>query len=196
MSFDNVERSVLDDARKDAEKILSNARKECDELLARAREENKKKLEEALQQAEAAEARETSRQIGVARHDGRLAVLDAKNQVIDEVFKKTAEYLRSLGRDDYRNLLSGWIKSLSPEIGGTIRVNPKDSILFDDAFMKRINKGRAGQGLFTGVVPDPEISGGFMVEGDTYTVDFSLDSKLAELRRSVAGELAKELFES
>lgn len=196
MSFEKVESAVIAEAGVDAEKILADARRECDELLARVREENRKTLEEAIHQEEAATARETARQLGVARHDGRLEVLDAKNLVIDDIFNKVNEKLRSMDMKEYRDLLGGWLQTLSLEIGGVIRVSPKDTGLFDDAFMKRINGGRSGGETFTAVEPDSRINGGFIIQGDTYTVDFTLDRVLKELRESVAGDLAKELFES
>jgi len=196
MSFEKVESAVIAEARADAGKILAVARGECDELLARVREENRKALEEAIHQEEAATARETARQLGVARHDGRLEVLNAKNLVIDDIFNRVTEKLRSMNMHEYRDLLDGWIHSLSPEIGGVIRVSPKDTGLFDDAFMKRINDSRTRGGTFTAVNPDGRINGGFIIQGDTYTVDFTLDRILKELRESIAGDLAKELFES
>lgn len=196
MSFEKVESAVVAEAGADAEKILADARRECDELLARAREENGKALEEAIHLEEAATARETARQLGVARHDGRLEVLNAKNLVIDDIFDRVTEKLRSMDTHEYRGLLEGWLQTLSPEIGGVINVSPKDTGLFDDAFMKRINDGRHSAGTFTAVNPDNRISGGFIIQGDTYTVDFTLDRILDELRESIAGELAKELFES
>ncbi|MCE5249669.1 V-type ATP synthase subunit E [bacterium] len=196
MSFDKVENAITTDARADADKILAEARGESDELLAQSRGENQKTLDEALHQAEAAAARETARQIGLARHEGRLEVLQAKNRVIDDIFGIVAEKLQSLEAKEYLELIEGWIQSLSPEISGTLKVNPRDAALLDGAFLKRINSGRSPQGTFTSVSADNRISRGFIVEGDTYMVDFTLDRKLNELRESIAGELARELFES
>ena len=196
MSFEKVESAVIAEAGADAEKILAVARRECDELLARVREDNVKALEESIHQEEAATARETARQLGVARHDGRLEVLDAKNLVIDDIFNRVTEKLRSMDMKEYRDLLEGWLQTLSSEIGGVIRVSSKDTRLFDDAIVKRINGSRSRGGTFTAVEPDSRISGGFIIQGDTYTVDFTLDRILKELRESIAGDLAKELFES
>ncbi len=195
MSFEKVESAVFAEARADAEIILADARRECNELLVKAREENRKALEEAIHQEEAATVRETARQLGVARHDGRLEVLNAKNLVIDDVFRKATEKLRSMDIHEYRGFLEGWLQRLSPEIGGVIKVSPKDTHLFDDAFIKRINDSRTRDGTFTAVNPDSGISGGFIIQGDTYTVDYTYDRILEELRQSVAGDLAKELFE-
>jgi vacuolar-type H+-ATPase subunit E/Vma4 len=195
MSFEKVESAVTAEARADADKILAEARKESEELMGRFREESQKTLEEAIHQAEVASARETTRQLGLARHEGRLEVLNAKNRVIDDIFRKVDDKLRLLNQKDYMSLIEGWIRSLSPEICGTIRVSPKDAELFTQEFLKRINSGRP-QGAFTAVVADNTIDGGFIIEGDTYSVDFTLGRKLNELRESIAGELARELFES
>jgi len=196
MSFEKVESAVTAEARADADKILAEARKESEELMGRFREESQKILEEAIHQAEVASARETARQLGLARHEGRLEVLNAKNSVIDDIFRKVDDKLRSLDKKDYMTLIEGWIRSMSPEICGTLRVSPKDAEIYSREFLMRINSGRPLQGAFTAVVEDNTIDGGFIIEGDTYTVDFTLDRKLNELRESIAGELARELFES
>jgi vacuolar-type H+-ATPase subunit E/Vma4 len=194
MSFEKLEAAVIAEAEAEAAKIVDSARSETGTLLARSREEGERTFGEAARQAEAAAARETARQLGLARHEGRLEVLTAKNRVIDEVFRMAAERVNSLSDAEYLDLMAEWLKNLPVEIGGTLRVSPRDEKRFTEAFLGRVNAGRAENGRFHGVVADSRITGGFVVTGDTFTVDSTLDNRMNELRESLAGELARELF--
>ena len=196
MSFEKLEAAVIAEAEAEAAEIIGSARAETDALLARSREENERAFQEAARQAEAAAARETSRQVGLARHEGRLEVLQAKNRVIDEVFQKAVERLASLSDAEYLDLMAGWLRRLPAEVGGGIAVGPRDEKRFTMAFLDRVNAERLESGRFTGVTVDSRITAGFMVTGDTYSVNSTLDNRMSELRESLAGELARELFGS
>jgi V/A-type H+-transporting ATPase subunit E len=196
MSFEKIQAVITSEAESEGKRVLDEARQETDAMLSRAREENERIYEEAARQAEATASRETSRQIGLARHEGRLQVLDAKNRVIDEVFRKAAERIQSLPDQEYLALMIDWLKALSPEVGGVLRVSPRDANRFSKEFLEGINKERSQRGRFTGVEADSQVSGGFVVIGDNYTVNATIDNKITDLRETLAGDLAKELFGS
>jgi len=196
MSFEKLEAAVIAEAEAEAAKIVETARRETEALLARSREEGERAFEEAARQAETAAARETARQLGLARHEGRLEVLQAKNLVVDEVFRRAAERVTALSDADYLDLMGVWLTALPGEVGGTLRVSHRDEQRFTNAFLERVNAGRSESGRFTGVETDSRITGGFVVAGDTYTVDSTIENRMNELRESLAGELAGELFGS
>jgi len=193
MSFDKFESVILTEARAEAGTILEKARAEAASILAEYKSENEKKFEEAIHQSELAAARETTRVVGQARQEARLTVLSAKNQIIDLVFKKAGEKISSMPEDEKKKLFGDWLRNMAPEIGGKIRVNPKDEKIFNDDFIKSVNSSRH-QGKIESVIVDKQINDGFAVEGDNFTADFVIDKKLNELRENHAGELAKELF--
>jgi V/A-type H+-transporting ATPase subunit E len=196
MSFEKIQTVIISEAESEAKRIIDEARQETDAMLSRVREENERTFEEAARQAEAAASRETSRQVGLARHEGRLQVLDAKNRVIDEVFRKAAERIQSLPEQEYLALMADWLKALPSEVGGVLRVSPRDVSRFSKAFLEGINKDRPESGRFTGAEADPQVAGGFVVIGENYTMNATIENKITDLRESLAGDLAKELFGS
>lgn len=196
MSFEKIGAAVIAEANVKAQEIIDEAQKERDTALARFREESAKKLEEAKAQAETAAVRETSRLKGLARHEGRLDVLKVKNQILTDIFTEAVDKVLSLPESEYAELMATWVKRLSLDIGGTLRVSPRDSKLFTPDFLKRLNSGRASSGVFTGVVPDASITGGFVVDGSDFMVNVTIERKINELRESLSGDLAKELFGS
>ena len=196
MSFEKIQAAIISEAESEAKRILEEARSDADGILARVREENERKFEEAVQHSEAAASRETARQIGLARHEGRLKALAAKNRVIDEVFREAGERIYSLPEQEYLDLMTDWLKALPSGVGGVLRVSSRDLSRFSKAFLEKINRDRVQNGGFTGVEADSGIIGGFVVIGPDYTINATIENKISDLRESLAGDIAKELFGS
>ena len=175
MSFDKFESVILSEARAEASKIIEEARAEAERNFTAFKAENEKKLEEAVHQAELAAARETTRVVGQARQEARLSVLTAKNNIIDLVFEKANERISSMSEDEKRKLYESWLRNMAPEIGGKIRVSPKDEKIFTDDFIKSINTSRNQGGKIDSVTVDKQISDGFTVEGSNFTADFVIE---------------------
>lgn len=129
------------------------------------------------------------------RHDNRLRILEAKNKAIDEVFAKVRDAIAALSDDDYVAMVGKWLASLPADVGGVLRVNPKDEARFA-ARAADLNRGRSGPGRFTAVRADPEVASGAVVDGPGYAVDCTVDRRLGELRETAAGDLARTLFGS
>lgn len=196
MSFDKVENAVLVEAKAEAEKIADRARKDSKEAIARFREEAEKSSDDAVRAAEGAAARETARKLGIARQEGRMSVLAAKNKVLDTLFSRAADKLRTLSEQEYRGLVEGLLKNLPQDIGGTLRIHPDDAAVYTRSLLDEVNKGRSESGKITGVVNDQKVARGFIIDGPNFTADFTIDTLLAKVREDMVGELAKELFES
>jgi len=196
MSFEKVEAVITAEAEVEAKHILDKAREEKENILAQSSDNCLIVFEDDIRRAKAAEDAETSRQTGQARHEGRLAVLHAKNAVIDEVFSMAAEKIRSLPPKDYMEMMAAWLKAFPAGVGGMLRVSPRDAELFSGAFLETINADRSTKGKITAVESDRRVDGGFIMEGADFSVDSTIDSKLKELRESLSGEIARELFGS
>ena len=194
MGFEQVKSVVLVEAEAEAHSIIEKARKECEMITEDIRKEFEKILDEAIQKAEQREMQETARQLSVVRHEGRLEILETKNKVIDDIFKKAREVFMSMPDDEYNSLISGWLRKLPHDIGGTIRVSAIDMDRLPKNFLKIINSDRPMSGTFNSLESDTHIQNGCIVIGENFTMDLTIDKKLEELRESLAGELAGELF--
>jgi len=196
MTVERVRQAVMAQAEAEAAKIVAEAKAEAEARAARARQAGEAALEEARRAAEAGAAREKARQLSRVRHEGRLRALAARNEKIDEVFRRAADALLALPDAEYMKVMESWLKALPPASGGLLRVAPRDVKRFDGAFLNRINAARDEQSRFAGVEADPAITGGFVVEAESFTANCTLARRLAELRESAAGDMAKELFGS
>lgn len=193
MSLDNVKESVLTEARAKAEQKVREASREAERFLEAGREENERASAEAWREANLRLDRETARERERIQHENRLQVLAAKNRVIEEVFRKAKERLAALSDAEYTNMVGAWLSALPPEAGGRLRVNPADHARFA-AKLDDFNRERSGSGVFTGVIADPKVPSGAVVDGPDYHIDCTMERRLNELRETAVGDLAKKLF--
>ncbi|MDR3078202.1 MAG: V-type ATP synthase subunit E [Planctomycetota bacterium] len=193
MSLDKVKASVLEEARAKAEQRSREAKEAAGKLLAEGRAADERDSAEAIREATLRVERDTARERERVLHEGRLKILAAKNQVIDEVFQKVKERVDSFSDAEYAKLLGAWLGALPPEAGGELRVNPGDRERLAGC-LDDFNRGRSGAGRFTGPAADPKVASGAVVDGPDYHVDCTIDRRLGELRESAAGDLARKLF--
>jgi vacuolar-type H+-ATPase subunit E/Vma4 len=193
MSLDRVKTTVLEEAKARAAKQIGDARAEAERLLAESRSADERVGGEAIRDAKLRLDRETTRELERIQHDSRLQILSAKNKAIDEVFRRVGAKIAELGDSDYIAMVGKWLEDLPAEVGGTLRVNPKDEAKFVGG-LDALNRNRSGAGVFTKVVADPKVANGAVVDGPDYNIDCTIVRRLNELREASAGDLARVLF--
>ncbi|MCD8138418.1 MAG: V-type ATP synthase subunit E [Planctomycetaceae bacterium] len=193
MSLESVKSKVLDEARARADAKLAEAKAEADRIRAEGKAVDDRAGQEAVRDATLRLERETVRELERIGHDNRLQILSAKNNAIDEVFKRVRDKVASLSDGEYLELVGVWLDALPAEVGGVLRVNPKDEAMFN-AGLITLNRNRSGAGQFTGVVADAKVAAGAIVDGPDYSIDCTVDRRLGELRETAVGDLARVLF--
>ena len=193
MSLDSVKSKVLEEAGAKAEAKLEEATREAERILTEGRAADERIGQEMTRDARLRLERESIRELERIQHDNRLQILSAKNKAIDEVFKRVHAKLDSLSDSESLDLVGKWLGALPGNVGGVLRVNPKDEVKYT-AGLDALNHNRTGDGRFTRVEADAKVPNGAIVDGPDYAIDCTITRRLAELRESSAGELAKVLF--
>ncbi len=193
MSLENVKTRVLEEAKAKAEQILAEAAARAKRLLDDGRAADERAGQDAARDARLRLEREAVREIERIQHDNRLQILSAKNRAIDEVFTRVKARLAGMSDTETLDLIGAWLSALPADVGGALRVNPKDEGRFFSG-LDRLNSGRYGNGRFTGVIADPKVASGAIVDGPDFSVDCTVDRRLDELRETSAGDLARTLF--
>lgn len=193
MSLENVKAKVLEDAKTRAAAELEKAKAEAARILADGKAADERNSAEATRDARLRLERETVRELERLGHDNRLQILHAKNHAVDQVFKRTMQKLRDMSDSEYIGLIGKWLDELPEKAGGKLRVNPADEAKFTSS-LAQLNRNRSGDGIFTGVVADPSVKGGAVVEGPDFSIDCTIHRRLSELRETSVGDLARVLF--
>lgn len=193
MSLDSVKTRVLEEAGARAADMAEKAAAEAERILAEGRAADERVGSETTRDARIRLERETVRELERMQHDNRLQILSAKNKAIDVVFRRVHEKLAAMPDGEYMELVGSWLDKLPANVGGVLRVNPRDEAKFR-AGLDALNRNRSGEGRFTGVETDHKVPNGAVVVGPDYNVDCSVSRRLLELRESSAGELSRVLF--
>lgn len=118
---ENIKSVIMADAVESADKIAAEAAKKVESILAEAQKEADDFMNSQLKLAE----EEGSEIVEKARTEGRLAVrravLSFKQQLLKEVFEKTAHHFESLEGDELVNTLVGIIRNNAQ--GGQVILN-------------------------------------------------------------------------
>jgi len=196
MSFEKISKSVLAEAEEKAKKIIVQAQKKRDEEIELFREESKRRLEDSVRAEEAEMNRSNARKLSIYRHNCRLELLSAKNEIIDTVFLRARSVVDTMQSEEYREMIETWLRSLPDDIGGTVRINTRDVAVITDDFLANINRNRTKNGQFSGIVNDKNIPRGCIIEGSDFSVDLTIEKKLSDIRKQHIGDIARELFET
>lgn len=193
MSLDRVKTKVLEEAQARAAKLMENASATAERILAEGRAADERNGAEVVRDAKLRLDRETLRELERIQYDNRLAILSAKNKAIDEVFKLVREKLAGMSESELIGMVEKWLGALPSDIGGVLKVNPRDVAKFSSN-LDDLNRGRYGGGRFTEVVGDAKVANGAVVVGPDYNIDCTIDRRLNELRETSSGDLARVLF--
>jgi len=186
MDVQNIEKRILESARAEAETITRQAEEKARDLLESARASNEERAREAVEGARQALQQQHDQQVTSAKAADKLQLLARRAGILDEVFEKAVERFIGDRGGEYRKWLSARTDSVAGESGTVVPAEP-DRPLIEELLSTR----DTGPTLAEKSLP---LRGGFMLEGDRFDLDLSLDTQLVERKTELLPELAKKAF--
>ncbi len=197
MEAKEVVEKILSDARAEAEKVKKQAEgNEAAEQAKLGEQLDKyKKQTEAL--AQKAGKDKKLHLLAAARMDIAKEYLAGKRKILDEVFAQARKRLQNLPDDDYRKLMTKLMLG-AVETGDEEVIIDNNEARIDQAFIKQVNsKLSPGQkGNLRLAEERLNLGGGFILRRGKIKNNVSLEVLLAQARKELEIELAKELFEN
>ncbi|HCJ57538.1 V-type ATP synthase subunit E [Lutispora sp.] len=181
-NLDNLINKILDDAKKEADRIMEESAKINEEIVSSKVNEANEKKKRLIEKAAAEAAMMKDRIISNAELKVRDEKLKAKQEVMDRVFKLSKERLKNLNEDEYMKFLRNNIKTLDLK-GQELLIVPEN--------MKSKVKS---MGLVPMISDDETVESGFMLKNRDVTMNFSFDSLVDYLREELESEIAQDLF--
>lgn len=174
-------RAINNAAQEEAERILEKARREADEIR-----------EARLQRAKSEAESETISILYSARLKARNAVIQAKEEMVEEALQESEKRLQELrSYEDYAGVMEGWLREGLSRLSGKIIVHtdPLDSelakSLLDDLEVEYE------------IIPDMSISGGVVLsdtEGKVKIIN-TVEERLNRAREKLRMQVSETLFE-
>lgn len=196
-NLSNLTSKILREAEERKENILKAANEEKNKILSKRNKEISELEAEMVEKAIREAATRKERVISGAELQARNTRLEAKQEIINEVFQMSIESLCSLENEEYKNFIKYSILSLGIAGNEKLILNSKGKELVDDTLLEEINKellssGKKGELVISEV--EGNFAGGFVLEKDGIEVNNTFEALVSSLREELEFVVAKELF--
>lgn len=195
--------SIMSDAQLTADSLLEEAEKESKSILDEgeklAQTENVKILEDGKKQS----TMRYQQIISEAKMNSRRMELDAREEVIEESFKKAEEKLADIASsdsDEYKNALKEIVTEAAVEIGGgdlVISLKQDDVAKISDlSSLEADIKEKTGKDTKLEIGDNIKTIGGAVVKtkNGEIEVNNTIEARLTRFKKSLRSEVARILF--
>ena len=173
--------ALLDKARQDAAAITACCQAQAD----------KETVDLAARNQRAAAERE-ERLVSAAQMEARKTILAAKQAVMEEVYAKALEKLRSLPQDRTVEVLASLLNEAAPQGKGEVLFSAQDRETVGRAAVDAANAQNGGQLTLSGETAN--IPGGFILRNGSIEVNCAYDTLIRLQKTETAGQVARQLF--
>lgn len=187
--MDKVSQKILDDAKKESDRIIREAEKKRKEIEKATMGEIKKLAEEIDRKTKEAEEREYERLIGLKNIEQKNTLLEYKHHLMDELFKEVVE--KVLRNNKYPELIKSLFE-VSVDSGKEEVLVGKNEQVINKEFINKLNKNKGWHlKLSNEKLP---IKGGFILRSEKTQIDASIETILREKKEVLDPELVSILF--
>ncbi|HHY04009.1 MAG TPA: V-type ATP synthase subunit E [Thermoanaerobacterales bacterium] len=196
--IERIKQKILQEAQNEKEKIIDEAKREVEAILQQGKIKCKEVEEQAVEKAEKQAEEERRKIISIARLEERKRLLDAKQKMIDQVFKKVEQDMASLDADVYNKLIYNMLIESAITGDEEVIICEKDSDKITPELLSQVNKalkeqGKAGE-LKLAKTKIPCL-GGFILKSKDVQINNTFDALMKIQREDMEAEIAKILFE-
>jgi V/A-type H+-transporting ATPase subunit E len=196
--IERIKEKIMQEAREKEQQILNEARAEADQILKNSEQTAEEIKQQSLQKAKRQAEEEKRKILSMAELEERKGLLQAKQQIIDEVFDKARQELANLPVEDYRQLIYKMLLESSITGDEEIIIDEKDKSRITPDLVEKVNKelktkGKSGN-LKISAKTRPMI-GGFILKAQDMEINSTFDSLIKLQREELETGIAKILFE-
>ncbi len=193
-----IKATILEEAQEEKQKLLENARVQAQDIRAKYKNKAEEILNDILEKANRAAEEKKRRILSMAQLENRKALLQAKQQIIDEVFEKAKAKLKNMSDEDYRNLIAEMLLKSVVTGNEEVVISEDDKNRITPDFIKKINeklKSMGKQGNLRISETPGKMIGGLILKSEDMEINCTFDSLINMEREELETEIAKILFE-
>ncbi|AEE92206.1 V-type proton ATPase subunit E [Tepidanaerobacter acetatoxydans Re1] len=193
-----IKATILEEAQEEKQKLLENARAQARDIRAKYENKAEEILNDILEKANRAAEEKKRRILSMAQLENRKALLQAKQQIIDEVFEKAKAKLKNMSDEDYSNLIAEMLLKSVVTGNEEVVISEDDKNRITPDFIKKINeklKSMGKQGNLRISETPGKMIGGFILKSEDMEINCTFDSLINMEREELETEIAKILFE-
>lgn len=193
MSLAQITEKIRKDAEREAEEIIAKANAQAEEMRRRASEENDALRSGFERRYEAERPEIFRRREVVAGLDVKKMMLQARRDIINDVYAAALTKLKDLGREEYLDFCATLLNGAVSSGEETIRVGTGEKYI-DAAWVASYNE-KSGCKLVLSEERVSGISGGFILEDGRIGVNCSWDMLIQIAQEKYEADIIKRLFQ-
>ena len=180
------------DAKAETDALLDKARQDAAAVTARCQAQADKETADLTARNQRAAAEREERLVSAAQMEARKTILAAKQAVMEEVYAKALEKLRSLPQDRAVEVLASLLNEAAPQGKGEVLFSAQDRETVGRAAVDAANAQNGGQLTLSGETAN--IPGGFILRNGSIEVNCAYDTLIRLQKTETAGQVARQLF--
>lgn len=185
---------ILDQIKQEAqtasEEKLAEAREEAKKLLADAKKNRESSYAAAIEAIDADVQQLLLRGQSAASLQERKMLLEAKQQMIQEVFENVVDTMLQLPQEEYFKLLLRMVDRYALQEKGCIHLSQQDLDRMPDSFTRELDVRQ-----ITIAEKPAQLSGGFILSYGEIEENCSFDALLAENREKLQDQIVQLIFQ-
>ena len=190
--IDTIIQRLNTDAKAETDALLEKARQEAAAVAARYQAQADKEAADLAARNERLAAEREERLISAAQMEARKTIRAAKQAVMEEVYAKALEKLRSLPQDRTVEVLASLLNEAAPQGKGEVLFSAQDRETVGRAAVDAANAQNGGQLTLSGETAN--IPGGFILRNGSIEVNCAYDTLIRLQKTETAGQVARQLF--
>jgi len=194
---EKIKEEILAEARQEADSNVERAKAKAEELLKQAREEAERKKQISLEKATQEGKEKRQRIIANTELEGRKKRLQAKQEVLEEVFVQVMTALNSMPVEEYSKILADMILSSVKSGTEEIVLAAKDKARLGEEFLTNLNLrlSKAGKkGNLKLAEETGDFQGGFILKSGDVEINQSFEAILRMQHDELEALAIKVLF--
>lgn len=195
--LEKIIKAIEAEAHSSANRILTEAKEEADKILSLAKEEAKQAVANIAEKPVSEVKAIINRAESGARLIKRQMILDAKQQMINDIILIAKEKLTSLPDTDYFDTILQILKKHAHKMPGVIKFSQADLERLPKQFEKSINTAIKGieNASLTISQDSAQLDGGFILVYGDIEENCSFDALLDEAKEELQDKVNAFLFQ-
>ena len=190
--MEKITARIQEDADREIAAMNARTDEQIAALQAQAQAQADKETVDLAARNQRAAAEREERLVSAAQMEARKTILAAKQAVMEEVYAKALEKLRSLPQDRAVEVLASLLNEAAPQGKGEVLFSAQDRENVGRAAVDAANAQNGGQLTLSGETAN--IPGGFILRNGSIEVNCAYDTLIRLQKTETAGQVARQLF--
>lgn len=194
MAVEDILKRIEEETEKTCSEILGKAEEEAGKVTAEYEEQADRLRKSLLEKARTRAEEEEKRLIVNEQLALRKALLAKKGEILKKVYSSAKEKIKALPENEYLEIISSLVLKNAVSGNEEIIVPEKQEELFDDSFIKALNKAYGDGAGFSISKEKGSFEWGVLLREKQREVNLTLEVLFDQVIEKVEPKIAEEIF--